>query len=722
MQKTIKFGIVLISLAFFLIIVGLTVQAADIKKDDTNKILYIASGSYNLSTMLAHANVTTAHLWQAGTVWQANYSIQINASATLRLNPTDNCTWLKLNSLNASGKENVYIRVIGHLFVNDTMITGWESGANDTTYSAFRPYIYICPATDTDPTHAIFLNSKIGYLGFNKDNKYGIVYEDIANKDPIGYMRNCDVLENYIGICFQGVLNMNVTDSDFNNTISAGIVYTTGSVTAQGSDNGYVGVQSLTGTTIRDSDDGMRVISDNISCDNLRIYDCSDDGLCVSLSDNITITNSDFYNNGGEGVYFFQVTNSMITAGTVAYSNDHGLYLDESSFNDISVMHNRLNIYDDFYLLNSFNNTFTSCQPHDSDIGFELEDSNNNTLTNCISYNHSWDGFLLNGGYENLFESCYVYDSDVGFDIYGDANNNTIINSTFSNNSWGIWMWADALDNCINNMFIYCTINDNTNSGIDIGRAPVNYFYESDILNNTAYGVEVDSSATAVFFNCIVDNPSPTQYDWFLDDTTTVAIFTPYILGFNREINYQFDTVQPYGAIVHIPGMGDYNLNTTMMTIYCQPDNESYVNLTVWTSSPEKVQWKVNASSGTMLYQKIGGLTPNTRYDLKVGSSIQSSNYSVATTMLPTHGIVYCVNFNYSGSWSTKTFTIERHSPVSPAGAVPSGIQSVGAGNELPSESAFLGLNWIYWLFIIIIIVTLISLFILLLPKKKRKR
>jgi hypothetical protein len=92
------------------------------------------------------------------------------------------------------------------MYVNDTMITGWNyTGACNMTWNgSFRPYIYVIPLDVGDTPWASFKNSTVGYLGFDMDNKYGIVYEDgyIAGGDidSNGWMHNCTVLENFIGI------------------------------------------------------------------------------------------------------------------------------------------------------------------------------------------------------------------------------------------------------------------------------------------------------------------------------------------------------------------------------------------------------------------------------------------------------------------------------------------------------------------------------------------
>jgi len=253
MRKTLKIVIFLSAVLLFIGAMGLTVEAADASVVVAEKTIYIEDDAiYNLSDVYQDADVDNTMLWeQSSGVWLANYSIQINASSALKLNPYDNCTWLKLNSSNTGGLEDAHINVSGRLYVNDTTITGWNatSGNNQTwngTGCTFRPYIYIHPLTDADDTRAVFLNSTLGYLGYDQDNRYGIVYEDIAGLDPTGYTHNCTVLENFQGINFQGTENMNVTDTWINNSKESGITYTTGGATGVGSHGGYISVITKT--------------------------------------------------------------------------------------------------------------------------------------------------------------------------------------------------------------------------------------------------------------------------------------------------------------------------------------------------------------------------------------------------------------------------------------------------------------------------------------------
>ena len=310
-------GIFLLTVLLFIGIVGLTAEAT-VTVSSTDKTITLTTDSYTLDSIWADANVGNANLTNVtdGT-WMANYSIIITTGATLELSPTagsTGCTWLKLNTKNESGKFNACIMVKNRtLWVNDTMITAWNhtgglaDGNNNTGWTTFRPYIYISASSATP--RAYFLNSTIGYLGFDMDNKYGIVYEDAESGEPWGWMHNCTVMENFHGINFQGCENMNVTNTWMNHTKEAGIVYTI-SGTGGGSHGGFIGDhpswthRALYTSVAVDycSGDatamGIRLCnSDNISFNSVVIQDAHTDGLWIEVCNNLNINNTVSYLN-----------------------------------------------------------------------------------------------------------------------------------------------------------------------------------------------------------------------------------------------------------------------------------------------------------------------------------------------------------------------------------------------------------------------------------------
>ena len=943
-KKTLTVGIFLLAILVFIGAIGLTAEAT-VTVDDTEKTITLTTDSYTMDSIWANNSVGNANLTNVtdGT-WMANYSIILDSGAMLEIGPdagVTGCTWLKLNTKNESGKFNANIQVRdGTLWVNDTTITAWNhtgglaDGYNNTYWQnatgelVFRPYIYMYDGGGGTPK-AYFKNSTIGYLGYNLDNKYGIVYEDAESSEPEGWMHNCTVMESFHGINFQGCENMNVTNTWMNHTKEVGIVYTI-SGTGGGSHGGFVGDHpSWTHRTNYESVAvdycsgdatamGIRLCnSDNITFNNVVIQDAHADGLWIEVCNNLTINNTISYLNTNSAddynIYLYNCTNSTFTNCT-AYTPDGdadgGNWMLAGGGGNNSHHNNFTECrgYDatssyDFHVWHSNNNIFRNCYANNSDTGFYIERGHNNSFIDCegrthVSYNFNilgsqhneitsgyanssavgiviaddtdayishhneilgvdvnsatsyavsigtddstdnichnntitnvivagtttGDGIFLfdNVTYNNVsgckvtgltvvtsggmgatdwadYNTFYNCNSSsnggIGFYLLGNASNNTIkrglarenlygiliteyatnntVNySDFNNNTWtGIWVSANGASNGGNDVW-FTTCHDNF-YGIYIEDSPLVSFTEVNAYNNSCYGVTVSNGAVAYFFNCIVDNPTVTWYDWYVDSTSTADIYSPYILGFDKNINYQFDTTQPYGMASHDAGDGVWGLNTTQMTVCCQADNTTYINLTLRTST--KVKWTATSVSGTKLCQKIGGLVPGERYDLKVSGNTQSTNYSVNGTMLATHGPTAYVWFNYSGSWSTLSFEVRRHvvstEDENGGGALPGTIPLDTDGDGLtdvfedevtgtnpllpdtdfdgytdyeeyiagtspldytdfPSEAlaVFFGLAWYWWIGITVIIIAIVVGVVLLAGglkvKKKRK-
>ena len=911
-KKSLVAGLFLLVAVFAMVVLALNAQAT-VTVDAVEKTITLTTDSYTLDSIWADANVGNANLTNVtdGT-WMANYSIIITTGATLELGPTagsTGCTWLKLNTKNESGKFNANIQVKdGNLWVNDTMITAWNhtgglaDGHNNTWWAAFRPYIYIYASSATP--RAYFLNSTIGYLGFDMDNKYGIVYEDAEAGEPWGWMHNCTVMENYIGINFQGCENMYVTNTWMNNTKEAGIVYTI-SGTGGGSHGGFIGDhltwthRALYAGVAVDycSGDatamGIRLCnSDNISFNNVNIQDAYTDGLWIEVCNNFTANYTISYLNTNAAddynIYLYNCTNSTFTnctaytpsgavnggnwmlAGGGGNNSHHNNFTECRGFDgDATASYN-------FHIWHSDGNLFRNCYANHSAYGYYVEHGHNNSFIECEGRTHTYYNFKLfgtqhneiTGGYANIsalgiliaddtdvhishhneilgvdvnlatgyavsigtddstdnichnntvtnvivtgtttgdgiflldnvtynnisgcavsgltlvtsgglgaadwaihntFHNCYsILNGGIGFylienssyttvthctannNLYGIwmkdyTNNNTVNHSDFNNHTWiGIWVSADSASNGGNE--VWSTICHDNFYGIYLENTPQVRFTEVNAYDNSCYGVLVDS-ASAYFFNCIVDNPTVAQYDWYVGDTSEVDIYSPYILGFDKNINYQYDTTQPYGVANHDPGDGVWELNTTQMTVSCQEANTTYVNLTLRTST--KIQWTATSTSGTKLYQKIGGLVPGIRYDLKVNGHIQSTNHSVSGTMLETHGTTGYVWFNYTGSWSTLSFEVKRH-VAADGGAAPqdepepeldtdgdgwTDAEEIAAGSDpydasstpltIAAAVTFLGLDWYWWVAIIIIFIFfVIALYFAMYPKAWKK-
>jgi len=903
MYKTGYVGVFLLAGLLFLGISVLTAEAG-ISLDAVNYEIELSGGVFDLDLIWDLPIVNNTHLVnETGGVWLLNWSIVVANDAILVIDPVTgnasavHCTWLKMNSTNASGKFESHIYVQGSLYVNDTMITGWNytGDCNQTwngTSCTFRPYIYILPTSHTDTPWASFLNSTIGYLGYDIDNKYGIVYEDdtleSTDIDSQGWMHNCTVMENFIGIDFQGCENMNVTNTWMNNTHDAGIVYTVGGVTGNGSHGGFIGdhptwTHRATYTSVavdycNGTLDAMGIRlygSDNITMNEVNIQDAYTEGLHVDTCDNVTASNVTCYLNTNAGddynICLDTVTNSTFNNCT-AYSPDGdadgGNWLITTGSNDNVLQDCNAwgsTAHEDFYNYNSLRNDYIRCTANNSNIGFEIHLGNNNSCVNCKAHNHTLynykilgsqyniidngfantstigvyiidvydsdisynntvlnieinsetsyaisigsdgaannichnntvsdvtvtgtttgDGIFLfdnvtynhimsstvtdlslaasggmgatNHAINNTFDNCSVYSNGgIGYYLLGNSsynrfylcnssnnlygmlmseytNNNTVHYGDFNNNTWtGIWVTADASSNG-GNTFWYSTSNDNF-YGIYLQNTPSVRFTEVDAYDSTCYGVVVIDNASAYLFNCISYNSSITWHDWYVDNASEADIYTPYILGYDKNINFQFDTTQPYGLCAHDPGDGIWGLNTTMMTVYCNDGKDVWVNLTDWTGTTYR-KWYVTGVAGDYIYQKIGGLTAGILYQRKVSGANSGTYHGATDTMLGTStGIVW---FNYTSGWSTLYFELTPYEGPDNGGS--GGGSGSGNGDDddatptISDISAILESPWFWLLTGVIALVLLLLLldwllgwfgFLALLGLEKKKR
>jgi hypothetical protein len=675
------------------------------------------------------ASVTSAMLWERSSgIWLCNYSIQTYEDTTLNLTSADGCDWLQLNGTR-------YMNIEGNLTVSDCMITGWNAtaGANNTVYSTARAYIYIHGAN----AHYIFDNAIFGYLGYNSATKYGIVIDTINDATP-SYTNDTSIIHNYIGIDYVNSEYQIFNGGESNNCKDAAIVFTNGA--DHGEINGVTYVNDSLG-------DGIRVTaSENCTFDNLKEDNAMDDGIPCYQAHNTTITNSNFDNNGGDGIILDDSNYCIVTSGTEADDNTNGLTLSTtasgSHYNEISAFHPSGNAYGINIETDCTNNTFISCHPTGDMSGFSIA-GNYNNFTTCRPNNNFFLGFVIFEGAYNEFHACNAHNNTCGYWFVGADNNH--VNDSWANDNfdYGIKIQDGPfsnpanlnsinnvtilrsgihgvyiIENSSNNTIIYSTINDNTEDGVRIDGAYhyLNYVYESDIFNNLQYGVAIVNGAHAYIFNCIVDNPTTQYCDYYVDDGSDADIYSPYILGFDKNINYQFDTVDPYGEVNHMNGDGDWELNTSNMKIYCNDGKHAYIDLTVWTS---RIQWTATATTGTKIYQKIGGLEVGKRYDLLLDGDVVSTVRAKAGIMLPTIGSTGYVWFNHSGGWSSHRFTIQNHKAISLSEGEGTTTEP-GAGEAETTTTKLLNqptVNYAF-IYIAIVIIVLAAVFLYFYRKK----
>jgi len=423
MNKTKYFLMSMLVLGIFLLVCAFTATAKVHVEDATEKI-FIYDEEMNMDEVWAYANVTTSVMQnKTGGVFMTNYSIIVNDTGALVLNPTEFCNWLQLNDIDG----NAHINVTGKLYANDTMITGWNAtgGANSTNWTNYRPYIYIAPETDAQDTHAEFNNCSLGYLGYNKDNKYGIVYEDTEGLDPTGHMRDCNVSYNHIGIVFQGSSFMWVNDTDFYESYYAGMVWTTSDDgSGEGSDLGGANQINITNTGGATLADGMRTLSsDHLTFKNITIDTVTNGGdgwHMDTAGDQHTAHFIDISNCAGWGM-------NVHNPGAGYTNGDYKwVTITDCTLGGVNFSTSNTNSFYDFTITDcEYGFQFVDCHNDTFDTGIITRDSALSDPGGFMFY-YEKDSTISDYNITRMNYSIYIDDT-----VSGDSHNIDIDNTTF---------------------------------------------------------------------------------------------------------------------------------------------------------------------------------------------------------------------------------------------------------------------------------------------------
>lgn len=162
---------------------------------------------------------------------------------------------------------------------------------------------------------------------------------------------------------------------------------------------------------------------------------------CISCV-NVTLKNLDLKNNGN-GIFFWNTTNSKIQNVNASSNNGNGIYLSSSSNN--ALIGNNASNNDDsgIYLKFSSNNTLIGNNASNNLRGIYLSSSSNNTLSgnnasNNNDYNSNNAGISLYDSSNNNTLSSNTANSNVFFGIFLDSSsNNTVTGNNASNNLYG---------------------------------------------------------------------------------------------------------------------------------------------------------------------------------------------------------------------------------------------------------------------------------------------
>ncbi|PSG98423.1 hypothetical protein BRD56_00340 [Thermoplasmatales archaeon SW_10_69_26] len=158
-----------------------------------------------------------------------------------------------------------------------------------------------------------------------------------------------------------------------------------------------------------------------------------------------TITNHDYH-----GVRLKGVENAELRNNTITNNGDDGVYLFESSDNNVVE---------------------------------------NNTITN--NYDH---GVFLSGSSDNVVRDNTITDNRYdGVDLKGSSDNNVVENNTITDNRLGVFLVGSS-DNVVRDN----TITDNDYDGVELFRSGDNVVRDNAITDNDRYGVDLFGSSDNV--------------------------------------------------------------------------------------------------------------------------------------------------------------------------------------------------------------------------------
>lgn len=389
------------------------------------------------------------------------------------------------------------------------------------------------------------------------------------------------------------------------------------------------------------------------STGNINIIYCNisyaDYGLYLSNTSNNNITNNDIYKNRDYGIYLNNSFYNRLESNIISYNNFRSIFLNLSSFNDI--------IDNDIYqtggksgiTLSSSSNNYIGRNNIYSNghYGIYFKYSSNNTIIkNNLSSNLD-ENIYISFSNNNLIMKNDVYNSPIGIDIASSSYNNIINNKVYSNYQIGIFVTTSSYNNITNNNL----------SNNDLGtwirtNSNFNRIYHNNFFNNTIQAIDEEANN---FWN--QSYPSGGNY-WSdyngtdLNSTPNQDVpppdgigDTPYVIDANSQDNYPL--MYPWGRFIFL----NYGWNLISLPVI-QSNNSLDSVLASITGSYDAVQW-YNASDNSDNWKHNHKLKPNYLNDL---DGID-------------HGIGFWIHitelggvlFEYQGSQPTQNQTITLH-------------------------------------------------------------
>lgn len=218
-------------------------------------------------------------------------------------------------------------------------------------------------------------------------------------------------------------------------------------------------------------------------------------GMEITNSNNIIIENCSFTD---KGISFYNTNNSLILNCSIKYTRGYGIYLDESTHNEI-----------------------LNCVFHDNSEGIYLDfSSTNNTIQCCHIYSSRYSGIRIDKSSFNLIKECNISYCDLqGISITGSSKMNSIhFNNLLSNYNIGIQIYHANKNNIFGNIIdkIHPMVGSTTLIGIELRYAFNNTIEQNTISNTLEKGIILtDSNNNSIIHNNFREN----EFDAFFKNS-----------------------------------------------------------------------------------------------------------------------------------------------------------------------------------------------------------
>jgi len=239
--------------------------------------------------------------------------------------------------------------------------------------------------------------------------------------------------------------------------------------------------------------------------ENWAICSSTTDGICVKNTTAYFIVRNCMIENGGKhhfGIWLGDVVNGRVE-NCVCENNIYGIYLNNSSENNIITNNTCPNNYHGIYLSFSSNNVITNntCS-NNVWYGIALYPyTSNNILDNNTCSNNLYGIYLNNSSDNNIVTNNTCLNNACGIRICSSNNNLTENNLVGNNGESGIYIEKS------DGNLVFTNIIENGNYGIRLYNSPDSRI-DNNSLKNNYYGINIENSTNNTMRNNTIKNGS----------------------------------------------------------------------------------------------------------------------------------------------------------------------------------------------------------------------